>query len=56
MREVVADVDATLIAAHSDKQGAAPTYKRRIGLHPLRAYLDHGPAGPLWPLLDTAAG
>lgn len=47
MREVVVDVDATLIAAHSDKQGAAPTNKRRFGFHPLLAYLDHGPGVPI---------
>ena len=30
----VIDIDATLLTAHSDKQGAAPTYKRRFGHHP----------------------
>lgn len=36
----VIDFDATLITAHSDKQGAAPTYKRGFGHHPLLAFLD----------------
>src|SRR5438105_2106893 len=36
----VIDLDATLIDSHSDKQGAAPTYKRGFGFHPLVAYLD----------------
>jgi len=36
----VIDLDATLVTAHSDKQGAAPTYKRGFGHHPLMAYLD----------------
>jgi Transposase DDE domain group 1 len=36
----VIDIDATLIESHSDKQGAAPTYKRGFGFHPLLAYLD----------------
>jgi len=36
----VIDIDGTLISAHSDKEGAAPTYKRTYGLHPLLAYLD----------------
>ena len=37
------DLDATLITAHSDdKDGAAPTYKRTFGFHPLLAYLDRG--------------
>src|SRR6266545_4250950 len=37
---LVLDIDATLVAAHSDKQGAAPTYKHGFGFHPLAAYLD----------------
>jgi Transposase DDE domain group 1 len=36
----VIDLDATLITAHSDKAGAAPTYKRGFGFHPLLAFLD----------------
>jgi hypothetical protein len=36
----VVDFDATLVTAHSEKQGAAPTYKRGFGFHPLLAYLD----------------
>jgi hypothetical protein len=36
----VIDFDGTLVTAHSDKQGAAPTYKRGFGFHPLVAYLD----------------
>lgn len=36
----VIDIDATLIGAHSDKQDAAPTWKRTFGFHPLLAYLD----------------
>ena len=43
--EVVVDIDATLLAAHSEKEGAAPTYKRGFGHHPLMAYLDHGSGG-----------
>ena len=34
------DLDATLVSAHSDKEQAAPTYKRGFGFHPLLAYLD----------------
>jgi hypothetical protein len=34
------DVDATLIAAHSEKQGAAGNYKHGYGFHPLGAYGD----------------
>lgn len=36
----VVDIDATLIGAHSEKEGAAPTYKRGFGFHPLGAWLD----------------
>jgi len=36
----VIDIDATLVGAHSDKEHAAPTYKRGFGFHPLLAYLD----------------
>ncbi|HKT00124.1 MAG TPA: IS1380 family transposase, partial [Rugosimonospora sp.] len=32
---VVIDLDATLITAHSNKQGAAATFKRGFGFHPL---------------------
>ena len=39
---LVVDLDATLLDAHSDKQGAAGTYKHGFGFHPLLAYLDRG--------------
>jgi hypothetical protein len=35
------DFDATLQTAHSDKQEAAPTYKRGFGFHPLGAWCDN---------------
>jgi len=35
---VVIDLDATLITAHSDKQGAAATFKKGWGHHPLGAW------------------
>ncbi|MGC4936233.1 transposase, partial [Gordonia sp. DT30] len=47
---VIVDLDATLVTAHSDKQHAAPTYKRGYGFHPLCAFVDHGPAGTGEPL------
>ena len=43
--ELVVDIDATLITAHSEKEDAAPTYKRGFGFHPLLAYADHGATG-----------
>lgn len=36
----VIDLDATLVGAHSDKEGAAPNYKHGFGFHPLVAFLD----------------
>jgi hypothetical protein len=47
---LVIDVDATLVTAHSDKEGAAPTFKRGVGHHPLWAFVDHGPDGTGEPL------
>jgi hypothetical protein len=32
---LVIDMDATLITAYSDKEGAAPTWKKGYGFHPL---------------------
>ena len=37
---LVLDFDATLLSAHSDKQDAAPTYKRGFGFHPLGVWCD----------------
>ena len=39
---LVIDLDATLINVHSEKEQAAPTFKRGFGYHPLCAFLDHG--------------
>jgi len=47
---VVIDVDATLVTAHSDKELAAPTFKRGFGFHPLLAFADHGQDGTGEPL------
>jgi hypothetical protein len=47
---LIIDVDATLVSAHSDKEGAAPTYKKGFGHHPLCAFVDHGPDGTGEPL------
>jgi len=47
---LVIDLDATLVTSHSDKEHAAPTFKRGYGFHPLCAFLDHGPTGTGEPL------
>ena len=35
---IVIDMDATLVTAHSDKEKAAPTWKKGYGFHPLGAW------------------
>jgi len=38
---VVLDVDSTIVLAHSDKDGAAPTYKHTWGFHPILVTCDN---------------
>ena len=38
--EIDIDLDATLITSHSEKEGAAGTFKGGFGFHPLLAYCD----------------
>ena len=47
---VVVDVDATLVGAHSEKEGATPNFKRGFGFHPILAFVDHGGGGTGEPL------
>jgi hypothetical protein len=47
---LIIDLDATLLNAHSDKENAAPTFKRGYGFHPLCAFVDHGAQGTGEPL------
>jgi hypothetical protein len=47
---LIIDVDATLVTSHSEKEHAAPTFKRGFGFHPLCAFADHGQAGTGEPL------
>lgn len=42
---LIIDLDATIVISHSEKEQAAPTFKRTFGFHPLAAFLDHGPEG-----------
>ena len=37
---LVLDVDASLLTAHSEKEGAPPTHKRGFGFLPLMVFLD----------------
>lgn len=64
--QVTVDLDGVLVVAHSDKQDAAPIWKKTYGHHPLRGFVGHGPGGtgePVAALLrpgnagsNTAAG
>src|SRR5215471_17742847 len=47
---VTVDLDATIVIAHSDKDQAAPTWKKTFGFHPMTAWADHGTAGSGEPL------
>jgi len=51
-RRVILDIDGTLVTAHSEKEGAAGTYKGGFGFHPLLCYeaeTGEGLAGRLRP-------
>lgn len=48
--QVVVDLDATLVTAHSEKEQAAPTFKRGFGFHPILAFADHAEAATGEPL------
>jgi hypothetical protein len=42
---IVLDPDATILISHSEKQGAAKTWKKTFGFHPLLVFCDHGEGG-----------
>ena len=41
IKQVVIDLDATLVTTHSDKEGAKGNFKGGFGYHPLGAWLDN---------------
>jgi len=47
---VTVDLDATIVIAHSEKEQAAPTWKKTFGFHPMTAWADHGDGGNGEPL------
>jgi hypothetical protein len=47
---VTVDLDATIVIAHSEKEQAAPTWKKTFGHHPMTAWADHGAEGGGEPL------
>ncbi len=38
---IVLDTDATIVISHSEKENAAPTFKRTFGFHPLGVWCDN---------------
>jgi hypothetical protein len=44
------DIDATIVTSHSEKEQAAPTWKKTYGFHPLAVFADHGAEGQGEPL------
>ncbi len=56
-KEIVLDLDGTLVTSHSEKERAAPNFKRGFGFHPVLCYLeetDEALAGKLRPGNATA--
>lgn len=43
--QVIVDIDATVVTAHSDKEGAEATHKMSYGFAPMCAFVDHGQFG-----------
>ena len=47
---VTVDIDGTIVTACSEKDQAAPTWKKTFGFHPLAVFADHGAEGSGEPL------
>jgi hypothetical protein len=47
---VTIDIDATIVTSCSEKEQAAPTWKKTYGHHPLTVFADHGPESSGEPL------
>ena len=50
--QVVIDLDATLLTAHSEKKDATSTWKKTFGHHPLLGFADHGAGGAGEPVAE----
>jgi len=48
--QILVDIDATIVTSCSEKEQAAPTWKKTLGFHPLTVFADHGPEGSGEPL------
>ena len=53
---ITVDIDATIVTSCSEKQQAAPTWKKTYGHHPLTVFADHGARGLRRGAGDHAAG
>ncbi|WP_454228267.1 transposase, partial [Propioniciclava flava] len=40
-KTIVLDVDATIVVCHSEKEMAAPTFKKTFGYHPIGVWCDN---------------
>ncbi|WP_301033761.1 IS1380 family transposase [Nocardioides sp.] len=54
--QVIVDLDATLVGAHSEKELAQPTHKRTFGFSPMCVFVDHGEHGTGEPLVLQLRG
>jgi Transposase DDE domain group 1 len=48
--QILVDMDATIVTSCSEKEQAAPTWKKTFGFHPLTVFADYGPEGSGEPL------
>ena len=48
--QILVDIDATIVTSCSEKEKAAPTWKKTFGFHPLTVFADYGPEGSGEPL------
>jgi hypothetical protein len=48
--QILVDIDATIVTSCSEKEQAAPTWKKTFGFHPLTVFADYGPEGSGEPL------
>jgi len=50
--QVVIDLDATLLTAHSEKQDATRTWEKTFGHHRVLGFADHGAGGAGEPVAE----
>jgi hypothetical protein len=48
--QILVDIDATIVTSCSEKEQAAPTWKKTFGFHPLTVFADYGAEGSGEPL------